>query len=681
MRKGIQLASYAVLMVFLIACSNKKEHFELPSIISNNMVLQQNQDVSVWGKAYPGSKILVSTTWGVKAEAEASSEGNWITTIKTPVAGGPFELSITSEDTAITLSNVMSGEVWLCSGQSNMEMTLAGWPPTDTIENFRGVIKNANIPQVRMYTVVKAASEKPQFQCKGSWIVCDSTTAGSFSATAFFFGSKLIAELKVPVGLINSSWGGTPAESWINKEFLEKEKDFIETIEKLDSAQTQFDEYQKWISSFKKVTLDAKAKQDPLIGMDFFDGYCSQSSLNDNEWPIMKLPIIWESTELGEFDGVVWFRKTIELPKGLVGKELILNLGPIDDRDVTYVNGKKVGGIEEAGNWQVARKYNIPVDLTKEGKLSISVKVIDTQGGGGIYGNGLSFNVVAKDALDGNGIDLAGEWKYLPVSEFANNEFCMFPPETMDYLKHPKVSIRVSSSTPTCLYNAMIAPVSNYSIKGAIWYQGEANVGRAGQYQRIFPALIECWRNVFKNENMPFYYVQIAPFNYGDANGTGSADIREAQRRTLSLHNTGMVVTLDIGNVNNIHPSNKKDVGERLASWALAKDYGKQGIIFTGPLYKSMSVEGANVIVSFDNEEKGLVLKPEKGITNFEIAGADSIFTDAKAEVKGNQVVVSSNKVKSPVAVRYCYKNSSTATLFNTEGLPASTFTSEEKLP
>jgi sialate O-acetylesterase len=383
------------------------------------------------------------------------------------------------------------------------------------------------------------------------------------------------------------------------------------------------------------------------------------------------MPADWMKFGFGNFDGVIWFRKLIEIPENWVNKDITLSLGPIDDMDVTFVNGVRVGGYESGGHWQTERIYIIPAKLVTSKKLSIAVRVIDNMQGGGMYGRPDIFNIQLSGTDES--LSLTGKWKYLPVAEYRNSTFYLFSGNNFDFASRPKVTSEVSFHSPTVLFNAMINPIAPYTMRGAIWYQGESNTFNAERYQQLFPAMIENWREMW-NDKFSFYFTQIAPYRYGE--GTNSQLLREAQFLSMSIPRTGMAVTLDIGNINNIHPGNKKDVGERLAFWALNKDYGKE-IVYSGPVYKSFEIKNSEIVLTFEHDE-GLNLIPIKGELNFQIAGNDKIFYKANATVKFNKIVVSSPLVKSPEAVRYCWSDTAEATLFNGAGLPASSFRTDE---
>ena len=669
-----------VSLILMASCTFKESKIKLPAIFSDNLVLQRNAEVTIWGTARPGSKVMINLPDGSEYSTKTAKDSTWMLKVKTGDATKEsFDLSILNDDSVVIINNVLIGEVWFCSGQSNMEMPLQGWPPNDTIQGSAEVIADASYPDIRMFTVVRNVSPEPLDNCVGSWQESNPQNAPYFSATAFFFGRKLHEELNVPIGLIHSSWGGTPVESWMSGRVLKDDSDFGEIVSIMDTAQEEMRLYDEWLYRHPVVNLlNHDDGTGPLVGLDLLDSICYDPKLNDNNWSKMILPSNIESTEVGDFDGAIWFRKEVMIPQSWGGKILELNLGPIDDCDVTYFNGNRIGGYEEGGFWQVKRVYDIPSELVKVGKAIIAVRMIDPQGGGGIYGDSTDIYIVPKGVSPENGISLAGEWKYRVVGEYSQDKFYVFDPGINEYESHPKKSISFGPFTATSLYNAMIAPLIPYTIKGAIWYQGEANVGRATQYSRLFPMMIMNWREDFNNPDMPFYYVQLAPWKYGGYDGTELGALREAQRRTLSLANTGMAVTLDIGNYENIHPCNKKDVGERLARWALVETYGRDGVV-SGPLYKEAVFENGYAKISFDYTNGGLKLD-YSDTSNFEIAGPDGEFYPAEAMIKDNQVWVKSKKVKNPLVVRYAYRNGQEATLFNGDGLPASSFTSSDQI-
>jgi len=651
------------------------QDIKLAPLFTDNMVLQQQSGATVWGTASAGEKITVSGSWGKQASTATDQSGSWKLKLETTNAGGPYTLSIKSTKSEIVLKNVLLGEVWVCSGQSNMEMPLKGWPPNDTIEASSAEIPRAKNASIRFFSVQRAFSLVKETTCSGKWLECTPESAAEFSATAYFFGKRLYNELNVPVGLINTSWGGTAAEAWTSAEALGAYSDFSDAVKRLSPLLELQKESTRWVENHKTIDISTRYELTKWENLDFGDAICAKPEAKDEAWPTLVMPKGWESSDIGNFDGVIWFRKWIEIPAESPKGDFTVNLPGIDDMDQVWVNGVKVGATEQPGFWQTPRHYPVPAGVLKPGKNLVAIRILDNQGGGGIW-NGQYPMEVRSNTDTTKVVRMEGDWKYLIVAEFRAPKFYVFDAATGEGLKRPKAASEVGSATVTSLFNAMINPLIPFSIKGAIWYQGETNVGRGQQYRTLFPLMIKSWRDAWGQGAFPFYFVQLCPWNYGDAQGTASAEIRDAQRLTLGAsENTGMVVTLDVGNINNVHPTKKKPVGERLAGWALAKTYSKQ-IPCSGPLYKSKSVSGNKITVEFVYADKGLTLSnaPDNG---FEIAGADGNYVPAKAEIVGNKIVVSSDAIASPAKVRYAFRNVSTATLFNTEGFPASTFETE----
>jgi sialate O-acetylesterase len=657
---------FSVNLSFSQAMSAQSNLFRISPLFQDGMVLQQKNSVPVWGMGIPGTNVIVEGSWGKQVSVKADTNGAWFVKLPTAKAGGPYTLTIRHGDSVVVLKDVLLGEVWLCSGQSNMEMPLEGWPPSDTIINSAYEISHAQYPQMRLFQLQKNYSIVPVKNGLGKWAECSPASVRSFSAAAYFFGKKIHETLKVPVGLIEASWGGTPIESWMSKDMLKKFPAFEATLHQLDMCKDSLVVLNEWMSKFPSVKVSSHDPDHKWDGWDFQDARCAQKNYNDSSWDEMLLPVYWESTAVGEFDGAVWFRKRIEIPKSWIKKTLTIHLGPVDDIDDSYVNGVKVGEYIKEGGWKIERNYTIPDSIVTDSVLQIAIRVIDYGGGGGIWGEGKKMFVGCDSA---EVIRLEGPWKYLPVAQLRGDEFVVFGAAGNHYKNHPKLPCNVGSNTPSVLFNGMISPVVPFALKGVIWYQGETNVGHHDLYKAAFPAMIQGWRKEFGIKDLPFYFVQIAPYGYG-----GNAPfLREAQFQTLSLRNTGMVVTLDIGNTQNIHPSNKQDVGGRLALWALAKTYGKK-ISCSGPVYKSMKAEKGKVILSFDYADHGLVLKERNGENHFLIAGKDSVFKKAVVKIRGSKLVVSNPEISKPAAVRYAWGDTDEGTLFNKEGLPASSF-------
>jgi sialate O-acetylesterase len=659
--------------------------FYVTPLISDNVVLQQQSNVAVWGKATPGSEITIQATWGETGAALVKPDSAWMLKLRTPKAGGPYQLVIGHDDTTLTITNVLVGEVWLCSGQSNMAMPLAGWPPTDTVLNAEQVIERSFFPNIRFFTVKRAFSAVPESAGDGAWVECSPASSRDFSATAYFFGKKLYEALHVPIGLIHASWGGTAVDSWISADFLSRIPQYDTTLQKVRACADGQRRILEWLHQYPIIDMHLRKGESRWRELSFRDEECPSRSYDDTEWRVMRLPVVWEATEVGSFDGAVWFRKQATVPADWVHKDLVLEFGPIDDIDVTFVNGVKVGSHEGEGEWKVERVYHVPSGIIDSTVVQIAVRVIDYQGGGGIFGkpNSMSLHPEGSDdrisvAGQPERVVLGGEWKYLPVAHLLNNVLHVFGPKGAEYETRPRLPIDLSANTPTALYNGMISPIIPFSIRGVIWYQGESDTQNPKQYKQLFPLLIENWRNDFKLSDFPFYYVQIAPFAY-DA-PTQSQYLREAQTAALAVKNTGMVVTLDIGDEENIHPVNKQDVGARLAFWALAKTYGRK-MAYSGPIYKSTRKRKGSLEVLFEHAEKGLVVREGIRGSGFQIAGADRVFKDVAPRgirVRGNRLIVSHPDIAFPQAVRYAFSNTSEATLFNKDGLPAPSFRTDD---
>ena len=638
---------------------NKIQQLKLPPIFSNHTVLQQKTKAAIWGKAAPNTKIFIKGSWGKKAKTTSDNKGNWKTRIKTPKAGGPYQIVISNKKEKVTLSDVMVGEVWLCSGQSNMQMPLKGNLPDEPIKGSKSAIQSAYYPKIRMFTLKHNIGISPQENMEGEWSVCSPETVGDFSAAAFFFGRKLHQSLDIPIGLIHSSWGGTPAESWTALEELKSISGFEKIEGKLDELNNPLSPYNVWMNELEQ--LDANKFYDNYE--DLINPTYSVENYNDSSWESMHIPT-WLKGDLKNFDGIIWFRKTFELSDVDKNAAYNLSLGGMDDEDITFVNGVKVGLTR---NWTIHRNYALPKGLLKKGKNSIAIRLFDGASNGGMYG-GQDIGIEKDGQLVQ---DLSGDWKYLPSAIFRASKFFLFTPDH-SYQAMPKPSLVVNHHLPTGLYNAMIHPLIPFSIKGAIWYQGENNVPRAEQYKTLFPAMIQSWRNKWGKE-FPFYFTQIAPFRYSRKDNVESAELRNAQNETLSLPKTGQAVTLDIGSLKTIHPPNKKDVGERLARWALAKDYKLKSIAFSGPVCTEAKLNGNKIILDFRIGSTTLVAGIS-GLKEFELVFADGTATEVSASIKGNQVVLENPTRQLPKAVRYAWKNGSEASLFNSAGLPASTF-------
>jgi sialate O-acetylesterase len=633
--------------------SKPASHIELSTLFSDNMVLQQEMNIPIWGKADPGGRVTVEIANQQKT-TRVSSDSTWRLELNSLAVGGPYTLTVFGEDT-VALTNVMVGEVWICSGQSNMEMPLAGW---GRVDNFEKEISEADYPNIRLFQVDHAMSVSPKSHVPSKgWQVCNPTTIPEFSSTAYFFGRHVHKNLNIPIGLIQTAWGGTVAEAWTSGPALKQMPAFVEPVEEMEKGTAGDDELAENYEETSAAWYQALDDKDAAVqsggkGWQALD-------LDTSQWNTMVLPTYWENAGLKKYDGIVWFRKEVSIPQAWAGKNVTLHLGPVDNIDVTWFNGEKVGGMAEAST---PRVYNISSVLVKAGKNILAVKVTDLQGTGGIWGKPKELYLKNKS---GQSISLAGDWKYRKSVDL--KELGARPVNPVD------------PNRPTVLYNAMLAPLMPYAIRGAIWYQGESNAGRAFQYQALFPTMINDWRANWGQGEFPFLFVQLANFKEVQPLPKDDewAELREAQLKTLALPNTGMAVTIDIGDAKDIHPKNKQEVGRRLALNALGKFYGKE-IIYSGPIYKSMAVNGKEITLSFEHVNGGLKAHGSDELKGFSIAGADKKFYWADAKIVGETVVVSSAKVTDPVAVRYAWAINPVCNLCNKADLPASPFRTDQ---
>ncbi len=639
--------STLLLLVLLALVSANAASLQLPKILGDHMVLQQKSFAKIWGWAEPQQEVKVTTSWNEKTyRVVADQLGNWQVSVATGKAGGPYTVTIKADITKV-LEDILLGEVWICSGQSNME-----WP-LSAAETASEEILLSDFPEIRLFTVEKHIATRPMEDLNGSWALCSPETSPSFSAVGYFFGKNLHKELGVPVGLVNTSWGGTPSESWTSRETLSTFGDFDQQLEELYG--TSDAEMEKARKEQSRIEAMIKKQQDfeDQENIGFSEGWM-KPDFDDASWDLMTCPAEWSSIEdIGMLEGVVWMRTWITIPYQWKGKALTLELGPVDEMDITYINGVEVGTSRRISDWNTPRIYQVPATLLSSGQLQLSIRIVNTNAQGGIFGKPEQLKIYPSENDEEKPVLLGGSWKYKIAYTF------------------PEVPMVFDSHTPSVLYNGMLNPLKNMAIKGAIWYQGESNQTRAMQYRTIFPGMIEDWRATWKQGAFPFYFVQIAPYNYGFEET--SVELREAQFLTLSkVKQTGMAVTMDIGNPNNIHPTNKRDVGKRLSLWALAKDYGKD-LIYSGPLYSEQSIEDNKIRIHFSCTGSGLVARGGP-LTHFEIAGEDQVYHPADAITDGETVVVSATEVASPVAVRYGWSNIAEPNLFNAEGLPASSF-------
>jgi sialate O-acetylesterase len=619
----------------------------LPKLISDGMVLQRDARVRVWGWAAGHEQIAVSFRDSVY-RTSADEKGEWSIVLPPLVAGGPYTMTVSASHT-VTIKDIMIGDVWVCSGQSNMELPMkrVSWMyEAEIAKSENPYIRHFAVPQKYDFNTPKADFES------GKWEPANPKTVLNFSAVAYFFGAELYERYHVPIGLINASLGGSPAESWLSEEAIKefpvhskevqrlKDHTVIDQIESQDKVRID-----RWYGQLRQ--RDEGHKNPPISWYD--------PSVSTSDWSVMKVPGYWTNTSLGPVNGVVWFRKEVDVPLSMVGQPALLILGRIVDADSVFVNGVFVG----TTSYQYPpRRYDIPSNVLKEGRNNIVVRVISNIGKGGFVLD-KQYEIVCA----GQAIDLKGSWQY-----------------RLGATMEPLASQTFIRWKPVGLHNAMLAPLLNYSIKGVVWYQGESNAARPLEYRTLFPALIRDWRTKWNQGDFPFLFVQLPNFMESKDQPSESnwALLREAQLRTLSVPQTAMAVAIDIGEWNDIHPLNKKDVGKRLALAAQRVAYGDNTIVSSGPIYQSMTVEGSKIVLSFTNIGSGLSAKGGE-LTQFVVAGPDKKFVWAQAKIENNHVVVWSEKVPNPVAVRYAWAdNPEGANLYNAEGLPASPFRTDE---
>jgi sialate O-acetylesterase len=620
---------------------------KLPALFSDHMVLQQKMKCPVWGWAKDGTSVTVEIN-GKKVKATAR-DGRWQVQLPALEAGGPYTLTISTSDKTIELKDVLAGEVWVCSGQSNMEF------PVESSNNAQAEIAAAKYPNLRLFTVEKATSGEPLQDVTGQWVVCTPETVGDFSAVGYFFGRDLLKSGVKPIGLIDTTWGGTPAEAWTSIEALKSDPDFAPILTREeDSKRVQAQLKEKYGT---KLITDERNSDVIMADTTALKKGWAKVDTDLSEWQTMDLPTLWENTGLS-IDGVVWFRREVTIPQEWAGLDLTLKLSTIDDIDLTYFNGTQVGRtlFDTTSPWMAPRIYTVPGNLVRAGKNVIAVRVFDGQGGGGIYPSNTPMQIAPGD--DASPINLSGPWHYRieRIMSLGSGQ----------------------ENLPARLYNAMLAPLVPYGIKGAIWYQGESNADRAYQYRKLFAAMIRNWRRAWNIGDFPFYFVQLTNYMQRKAEPGDSewAELREAQQMTLSLPHTGMAVIIDVGDADNIHPRDKQTVGKRLALIAQARDYS-QDVEYSGPVYSSMAVEDMQIRLQFDHIDSGLVAK-DGPLTGFAIAGADRKFHWAKAAVEGKTIVVKSDEVAAPVAVRYAWADDPACNLYNGAGLPASPFRTDD---
>ncbi len=541
---------------------------QLPRVFTDSMVVQQHSTLTIPGQARPNSTITVTSSWDAKPiVAKADAKGRFSVSLPTPPAGGPYAIVLKDGRNTLTLNDVLVGDVWLCSGQSNMQMPLKGW---GKVMDYKREIAQANSPRLRLLQMTPATSilpvDDPDVNM-GGWRSATPQSVENFSSIGYFFGRALTDSLDIPIGIIDATWGGTPIEAWSPRDMLREQNEFVDQLNYLEAvgynpSKIQAD-YQKERENWEAIAIPTQLDETAM------------------EWDKMPVPGLWEQSVLPEFDGVVWLKTSFTLPDSLAIEDALLSLGAVDDEDVTYVNGQEVG---HTSGYDTPRLYTVPATALRHGRNEILVKVIDTNGGGGIWGDPEKLSMKIGHWQQ----SLAGRWDYAVASDFSQ-----LP---------PKPQSPMCEFAPTTLFNAMIHPCQVMPIKGVLWYQGCANVGRAEQYSRLFPAMVTAWRNIWNQPQMPFYFVQLAAYQQPMQLQPLSqyAALRQAQTSALTLPHVDMVTAIDLGNADDIHPKNKQEVARRLANVALHHDYGRSDLICTAPSVTSYDFDGERAMITFN---------------------------------------------------------------------------------
>jgi sialate O-acetylesterase len=652
MKKPINQFFITSLLLFILPVF-VQANVKLPVIVSDGMVLQRDTKVIIWGWASPGEKVQVKFDKRI-FRTVTDSEGSWKVSLPPMKAGGPYTMEVKGNNT-ININDILFGDVWFCSGQSNMVLNMER-----VKEKYPDDIADANFPEIRNFFIPTASDiiSVHKDLPGGRWISASPENVLGFGAATFFFARSIYQEYKVPIGIINSSVGGTPIEAWTSEEGLKEFPQLLSRIEKLkDTAYLN--------PILRSARRSPVTSQETAVNTKPIDRGISgpipwyNTTYIPEGWHKYWLPGYWEDQGIKDLHGIVWFRKEINVPGSMTGKPAKLFLGRIVDADNVYVNGVLSGSI----TYQYPpRRYNLPSGLLKPGKNIIVIIVTNNAGKGGFVPDKPYWLVAGNDS-----IDLRGEWYYKVGQVFR-------PVINGPGSGSPFISMQ---NEPTGLYNTMVAPLIKYRIKGILWYQGETNANKPQEYQKLLPALINDWRIKWQEGPVPFLFVQLP--NYMEVQYLPSesqwAELRFGQLKSLSVLNTAMAVTIDAGEWNDIHPLEKKVVGERLALAARKLAYGNDKVVYSGPIYKSAVKDGDRIIIEFDHIGSSLVVKGGGDLNQFAIAGADRKFVWAKARIENNQVIVKSDEIKSPVFVRYDWAdNPEGANLYNIEGLPASPF-------
>lgn len=611
-------------------------------LVSDGMVLQRQARVPIWGSAAPGTTVTVALDSHSRSTT-ANTSGDWKVYLPPMTAGGPHTIRIRAGTEQIDVNDVLVGDVWVASGQSNMEFEVAN------ASDATPQIAAANDTRIRQFKVPQSYSNQPSAELAGGeWVPADREHVPNFSAVAYFFAQEIRRTVGVPIGIINTSWGGSRIEAWMSGPAL-----------RLSASQWQL-AWDREVARQRNAldSLRARVGELPTVDAGLVDGRAlwADSALDESRWTSIEVPKLWEDAGYADMDGIGWYRTTFALTAAEISKGVRLGLGTIDDSDISWVNGVRVGGTEQAYNRP--RAYDVPQSALRVGRNVIAVRVEDTGGGGGIYGD------PSLLYLEVGGVrrPLHDPW--------------MFRVGVVTV----KPDGQRINKVPTVLYNKMVQPLLPYPIKGVIWYQGESNADRledAAAYRALFADMITSWRGAWGLGDFPFLWVQLPNYMAPVAEPSPTsnwATLRESQTAALRLPRTGQAVVIDLGEAGDIHPKNKHDVGVRLAAIARTVAYG-QPVANSGPAFRRFSVGGNRVTIEFQHA-KGLRTRlPGGTIGGFAISGSDRHFVWAKAEIVGDKVVAWTDQVPRPVAVRYAWEdNPDHANLVNAAGLPATPF-------
>ena len=609
----------------------------LPKLISDGMVLQRGVDARIWGWAEPDTKVTV-VFQGVKKENQSNAKGQWQVVLESLEVGGPFEMTIEVSKEQRVIKDVYVGDVWLCAGQSNMEL-----PINRVRDYFKDELKNCDKPSIRTYKIQEDYNfDQPlDIHTEAKWKVCNEESIGEFSALGYFFADYIQKEIGVPIGIIDASLGGSPIESWLPeaqieefpqfKSLLNRYRDINFTAQRLEQNDVQS---RIWNENLNSRDEGLRAK--PWYSEE----------IEDEKWKEIQIPGWFKDTELEGFIGSVWLRKKFTIPDRMLETECEAWLGTIVDRDETYINGQLIGRTEYQ---YPPRKYKVPKGLLRKGENTIVLRITCDQGKGRFTPN-KEYKIFSKEDT----IDLSGVWKYKigTTSE---------PAPEIDFVKWK----------PTGLYNAMLAPCRLYSIKGAIWYQGESNAGRPEPYEQLLEKLITCWRAEWKQGDFPFLVVQLPNFEIDmPKEGGGWPELREAQQKVEHLPYVGVVTTIDLGEANDLHPLDKKSIAYRLSLAARQIAYHEL-VDWQGPRVETVERTDNGVSLTFSHVDKRLVTKDNSLPEEFEVAGEAGNFYKAKAEIQGEKVYLQSQEIREIRYVRYAYSdNPNRGLLYNTNDLP-----------